>query len=291
MVQNKKNIIAIHRRLIGRIGWLAGTLLSLILLASCGGEESAGNPENASTKTQLRPLLVEGLKLTREKKYEEATSKVFEFVMKNPKDAEAMAVMSYIYLKSNRLNNAKVMAKRALAIDSYLSRPYIVLARVNFQVSGFEEALDLARKSLVINHDAYEAYQIIGEVYLRQGLIKDGITVLEEAVRLEPENPALLNILGSGYIKDKQYNRALSTLTALQEIDPNNPGAHFNLAVVYARLKQGHKAMRHIAKAEDLYAQDQDNKQWLGKTRDIRRVIAKEFKLRPEDINKGTSKN
>lgn len=291
MVHNKNNFIGILRRLICRPGWLPVVLLSLILLASCGGGEPTENPENTSVETPLRPLLAEGLKLTREQKYEDATSKVFEYVMKNPKDAEALAVMSYIYLKSNRLHNAKEMAKRALAIDFNLSRPYIVLARMSFQRSGFEEALDLARKSLLINHDAYEAYQIIGEVYLRQGMIKDAVTVLEEAVRLEPENPELLNILGSGYIKDKQYERALTTLTALQEFDPNNPGAHFNLAVVYARMKQGHKAMRHITRAEDLFAQDADSKQWLGKTRDIRRVIAKDFKLRPEDINKGVSKN
>ena len=67
-------------------------------------------------------------------------------------------------------------------------------------------------------------------------------------------------------------------------MNSNNPGANFNLAVLHAKMKNGHKAMRHIAKAENLYAQEK-NKLWLGKTRDIKRVIAKEFKLRPEDIN------
>lgn len=263
---------------------LAATLLSLVLLISCGSEELKENSENPGSRKQLRPQLAEGLKLAQEKKYEEATSKVFEVVIKNPKDAEALSVMSYIYLKANRLNNAKKMAKRALVIDPNLSRPHVVMAKVEFQVSGFDEALDLARKALILNPDTYEAYQIIGEIYLRTGLTKDAITVLKEALKLDPENPELLNLLGSGYIKDKKYDQALSTLTGLQEIDPDNPGAHFNLAVVYANLKDGRRAMRHIAKAEDLYAQDEDNKLWLGKTRDIRRVIAKDFKLRPEDI-------
>ena len=103
-------------------------------------------------------------------------------------------------------------------------------------------------------------------------------------MRLDPENPELLNLLASSHIKDKQYDQALSTLTTLQGINSNSPGAHFNLAVVYAKMKDGRKAMRYIARAENLYAQE-ENKLWLGKTRDIRRVIAKDFKLRPEDIN------
>ena len=287
MMQIKNNFTGKCRHSVGEAVRLLGVLLSLVLLASCGGEENA----DTSTKVQLRPVIAEGLKLTQEKKYDEAISKVFEFIIKNPKDAEALGIMSYIYLKSNRLPQAREMAERALEIDSYLSRPYVVLARVSFQRSGFEEALDLARKALIIDHDVFEAYQIIGEVYLRQGLNKDAVKVLNEAVRLDPENPKLLNLLGSAYIKNKQYDQALSTLKAAQEIEPNDPGSHFNLAVVYSRMKKGGRAMRHISKAEDLFAQDEDNKQWLGKTRDIRRVIAKEFKLRPEDILNETSKH
>lgn len=289
MAQNNKNFMDTLRPLVGRIGWLVGILLSLFVLTSCGGEETTENSD--TTEIQLRPQIAESLKLAQEKKYEEATSKVFELVVKNPKDAEALAVMSYIYMKSGRLDKAAPMAKRALAIDSYMARPYVVLARAKFQRSGFQEALDLARKALIMDHKAYEAYQIIGEVYLRQGMVQDAVTVLEEAVKLDSENPELLIILGSGYIKGKQYDRALSTLMTVQEIDSKIPGAHFNLAVVYAKLKQGRKAIRHIAKAEDLYALDADNKLWLGKTRDIRRVIAREFRLRPEDIMNGTAKN
>ena len=104
----------------GRTGRLAGILLSLILLTSCGGGEISENPETSSPEIQLRPKIAEGLKLTREKKYDEAISKVFEVVINNPEDAEALAVLSYIYLKSNRLPHAREMAERALAIDSYL---------------------------------------------------------------------------------------------------------------------------------------------------------------------------
>jgi tetratricopeptide (TPR) repeat protein len=289
MARTKNNLLEKSLLSVRLARWLV--FLALIFLAACGGGEDDKNAERNDVGEIMRPELAEGLKLTQEEKYDEAISKVFEAVINDPKDAEALGVLSYIYLQSNRLPHARETAKRALEIDPYQSKPLIVLARVHFDRSGFEEVLDLARKALTINPEAADAYQIIGEVYLRQGLTKDALMVLKEAVRLDPENPESLNILSSAYIKFKQYDRALSTLTALQEIDPNNPGAHFNLAVVYAKMKEGQKAMRHITKAEYLYAQDKDDMHWLGKARDIRRVIAKDFKLRPEDINKRVSMN
>jgi tetratricopeptide (TPR) repeat protein len=289
MERNKKKLSNGQRPLIGSARWPA--LLLLIFLTACGGEGADENAVKTDTGEIMRPELVRGLELTREQKYDEAISKIFELVVNNPKDAEALAVLSYVYLRSNRLPHASEAAKRALDIDPYLSRPHIVLARVNFQVSNFEVVLDLARKALTINPDSPGAYQIIGEVYLRHGMNEDALVVLKEAMKLDPENSEIMNILASAYIKKKKYDRALSTLLALQEMDPENPGAHFNLAVVYAKMKKGHKAMRHIAKAEDLYALDKKSMHWLGKTRDVRRVIAKDFKLRPEDINKRVSIN
>ncbi len=289
MTQTENNFKERHLLSFGRPGWLVGVLLALVFLAACGEPDESAEKNDAGET--LRSQLVEGLELTREKKYDEAIGKVFEVVIQNPEDAEALGIMSYIYLRSGRMSFATEAAKRAIAIDSYQSRPLVVLARANFLHSGFDEALDLARKALTINPEAADAYLIIGEIYLRQGMLKDALMVLKEAVRLDPENPEILNILGSAYIKHKQYDQALSTLIALQKIDPENPGSHFNLAVVYAKMNEGHKAMRHIVKAEDLYSQDKDSLHWLGKARDIRRVIAKDFKLRPEDINKKVSIN
>ncbi|VAX29684.1 hypothetical protein MNBD_NITROSPINAE05-563 [hydrothermal vent metagenome] len=283
MARNKNNFITGQRLLNGNARWLA--LLFLVFLTACGGGEASENAEKNDAGETMRPGLAKGLELAREQKYDEAISKVFEMVINNPKDPEALGILSYIYLKSNRMSHANEAAKRSLELDPFQSRPYIVLARINFQVSNFEKVLDLARKALIIDHDSPEAYLIIGEVYLRQGMNDDALVVLKEAEKLDPGNSRIANILASAYIKKKKYDLALSTLIALQEIDSDNPGAHFNLAVVYAKMKKGRLAMRHIATAEDLYARNGKNKYWLGKTRDIRRVIAKNFKLRPEDIN------
>jgi len=140
--------------LMGRTGRLAGILLSLILLTSCGGGEISENPETSSPEIQLRPAFAKGLQLTREKKYDEAISKVFEVVINNPEDAEALAVLSYIYLKSNRLPHAREMAERALAIDSYTK---------SWPLVWHKRLFDLAR---IMSYDRLYKFLCLKTMYL-----------------------------------------------------------------------------------------------------------------------------
>lgn len=259
--------------------WLAGIVLSLAHLSACGGGE-----ENESAADQeLRPEIIEAFKFFQEKNYERALSAAFALVTKDPEDAEAISIVSLVYLKQDRLEGASNLAKKSIGIDPNQSLPHNVLARVNFQTSRFQKALELARRALIMNPQdplAYMAYRVIGEVYIRRGLIKDALIVLREAVKLEPEDPEILNLLGSGYIKDKQYDHALPILHKAEKIDPEFAGVHLNLALVYANLENGPKSIKHIDKAERLYTLA-ENKPWMAKSRDMRRVIAKQFKMKP----------
>jgi len=282
-MQKTERLFAIKRSLTREIlGW-TGVLLFSVFLTSCGTAETPENAGNRESGRQLRPKIAEGLQLLREKNYEKAGEKIFELLAQDPDDVEALSVMGLVYVKQGRLMDASKLAKRSLEIDPDQSLPYSVLARAKFQTSGFEEALDLARQALRIDSKAFSAYKVIGEVYLRQGLIKDALTVFKEAIKPEPGDPDMLNLLGSGYIKAKQYDNALQILLKAQEIDPNLPGVHFNLALVYAHFQEGKKAMKHIDRAEYLYG-EAENKPWMGKTRDIKRLLAKKFKFTADDI-------
>lgn len=282
-MQKTDRLFEISGSMIRSILLLTGTLLALVLLTACGTPETQENAENAEPGKQLPPEVADGLKSLREKNYEAAMNTVFAFLAQNPENTDALSTMGLIYVKQGRLADAAQLANRSLKIDPDQSLPYSVLARAKFQTSGFEEALDLARQALRIDPKSFLAYRVIGEVYVRQGLVKDAIIVFKEALKLDPNDPDLLNLLGSGYIKDKQNDNALQVLLKAHEIDPNLAGVNFNLALVYAKLKKGGKAMKYIDIAEHLYTQA-ENKPWMAKTRDIKRLLAKKFKFTPEDI-------
>ncbi|GJL78631.1 MAG: hypothetical protein NPINA01_16200 [Nitrospinaceae bacterium] len=266
-----------------KIEWLAAILFTLIFMIACGNSETREDAKTPGSREPLRPEIAKGLKFLREDNYEEAMRTIFAVIAKNQDDTEALSLMSYIYVKQDRLADAHSLAKRSLELDPDQAMPYVVQARVNFQTSHFSKALDLARKALLIDPETPLAYRVIGEVYLRQGLNQDALAVLKEAVKLKPNDPEIANLLGSGFIKAKQFKKALPVLLKAQEIDPDLPGVHFNLALVYAHLQNGQKAIRHISRAELLYTQA-ENKPWVGKTRDVRRVIAKKFKFTPDDV-------
>lgn len=256
--------------------------LVLLLMVACGkggnDKEEVGNSEAGQ-----RPAIAKTLKLIKEKDYEKANIVVFDLVARDPNDVEALAVLALLYSKQDRIADAMDFAEKALVIDPYFSLAHVVIGRVKYQTSHFEEALEKARKALIIDPDSILAYQLIGEVYLRKGLFKDALLVFQEAINRESDNPESLNLMGSAYIKAKKYEQALPHLLASLEIDPELPGTHLNLGLVYNQLNQPHKAMKHMDLAEALYLEE-ENHPWVAKTRDIKRVLTKKFKLRPEDV-------
>lgn len=267
----------------GAVLLFASVLAFSILMASCGkegpGESASGNEE----KGKVRPLIAKGLKLLDEKNYEQATIAIHEILDKDPNDTEAMSVLAMIFVNQFRLKDAKEWAEKALEIDATLAVPYAVLGKAKFLTSYFDDAMELSRKALIIDPNNSLAYEVIGQIYLRRGRVDDGLSVLKEAVRLHPDNPELLNILSSAYIKAKDYDRALAVLLKAQKLDKDIAGVHFNLARVYTETNAASKAFQHINRAENLYA-EQENRLWLSKARELKRHIAKKFKMRPQDL-------
>ena len=63
------------------------------------------------------------------------------------------------------------------------------------------------------------------------------------------------------------------------KLDEHVPGIHYKLAVVYANQGEGQKAMEHIDLALEYY-QKLETFFWVGKARDMRRLIVKKFKIK-----------
>ncbi|MEE9259013.1 MAG: tetratricopeptide repeat protein [Nitrospinaceae bacterium] len=258
------------------------TLMFGVFLFSCGGEDKK---EEASSEDGLRPLVAKTYKLIGERNYEKARTSAEELVLrdKEGKDAEAMYLMSLVYLRLGRESDAKAMAQKALEVDANYGGPYSILAEVNYLSNRFDKAVELARSALRLDPNLPLAYKVIGEIYLRKGDVAKSVQVLKAGVKLAPNDVELLNKMGSAYIKARDYQGAHAALKSAYEIDSQNPGVHFNLALVYSEFKDGTNALFHISQAEALYY-EANNKQWAGKASSTKRIIARQFKMRPEDI-------
>ena len=262
--------------------WMVVMIL-LLSLNACGGDDAA---EDMAGDKQIRPMIAKAFKYIKEKNYERALIQTQELLNRDKSDAEAWAVQGIIHLGQDRLKDAEFDGKEAVKLDPSLAIPYGVLAEACYRTSRFDQAIEWARKGLERDTHLVTAYRIIGNVYLRKGKVQDGIAVLNRGVLLDPEHAGLRVLLASGYLKTKDYDKALEQLKQALELEPELPGAHFNIAQAYDGLKEGEMAMRHMDKAEALYRVEgkTDSKKWINICRNTKRILAKKYRMRPEDI-------
>ncbi len=242
--------------------------LSISFLVSCGGKNEEG-PDRAKVE--------EAQKAFEEENYDKAKSSVEYFLAQYPKDVEALYLYAQVQIETGQLLKARETANKILAIDATLAEPKAILGEIHFGRKEFSEAMDLSRQALKQNPKLQVPYRVIGEIYLRQGKVKESIKVLLEANRIKSDVETLKK-LSAAYIKDKNYNEAKKYLDTALKLDDHVPGLHYNLAVVQANLDNGQKAMEHIDLALKYYMK-LDTIFWVGKARDMKRLIAKKFKL------------
>lgn len=247
-------------------------LLTLCFLVSCGGEE------DGEDKGPDRAKVAEAQQAFDEENYEKSKAAIEYFLAQFPDDVGALYVYAQILVKTGQLLKARDKANEILKIDPELAEPKAILGEVHYGRKEFSEALDLSREALRKNSKLQVPYRVIGEIYLRQGKIKEGITVLKEANNLAPNDVETLKKLSAGYIKAKDYASAKKHLDAAMKLKDNVPGVHYNLAAVYANTGEGQKAMEHIDLALARYTK-LDTFYWTGKSRDMRRLIIKKYKI------------
>ncbi len=247
-------------------------LLSVFFLVSCG------NGDDEKKEGPDRAKMEEAQKAFDEENYDKAKSSVEYFLAQYPKDVQALYFYAQVLVATDQLLKARERANEILEIDPELPEAQAILGEVHYGRKEFPQALKLSRQALKKNPKLQVPYRVIGEIYLRQGHVKDSIKVLLEAQRLKPDDVETLKKLSAAYIKDKQYKEAKKNLDKAMKIDENVPGVHYNLAVVYANMNDGQKAMEHVELALKYYT-DLGTFFWIGKARDMKRLIARKFNI------------
>lgn len=73
-------------------------------------------------------------------KFSEVEQDLFRYVVANPSDAEGFSLLAKIRLKQERLNEAKSLAQKALALDQKLLSAKLILASAHHQLGEIEGA-------------------------------------------------------------------------------------------------------------------------------------------------------
>jgi adenylate cyclase len=139
------------------------------------------------------------------------------------------------------------LAQRAIALDSSLSQPHLLLSRVYVWKKHYEQALAEAQQAVALDPNDSEGYRFLGEALISAGRPEEAIELTKKAMRLNPRfQYVYLSNLGRAYRLTGQYTEAIAPLKKSVTLNPNFLPAHFNLAICYAELGREDEARAEV---------------------------------------------
>ncbi len=137
----------------------------------------------------------------------------------DPMGAEARYGMGSVYLKQDKIREAK---------------------------ESFTEALKLTAS---YPDTLTNAWNNLGLIATREGKTEDAVGYFQEALRLNPEHFIARENLGNAYRQEKRWDEAREELEKAVTLKPDDPEANYSLGMVFAQADQTKRAYELLGKA------------------------------------------
>lgn len=131
-------------------------------------------------------------------------------------------------------------------------RVHLDLANLYLRDNRVDEARRLYENALIINPDYVLIHINLARAYAAQGEIQKGIDILVEGIRRNPNHFRLYNNLAVLYNSVGKFEEAASYLRRGLALEPGNATVHFNLGIAYDRLGRFDEALDHFQRAISL---------------------------------------
>ena len=162
----------------------------------------------------------------------------------NPADQAAKEHQAVALINRGKLQDAEVIYKQLIAVDSQNHINYCNLASIYGMQGKFGECIELLKKALEIDPSFPEAHFNLGNAFKDQGDLISAIISFTKALELRPNYlEAQLN-LGNALNAQGDLTAAITSFKKALELRPNHPQAHYNLGNA---LKEGRELTDAIA--------------------------------------------
>lgn len=144
--------------------------------------------------------LVQGSRLIREKKYEEAVQEYDQILRMEPKNLRALLVLGLTYAQIGKFDRAVEFTKKASELDPAGYVPYYNLGLIYASNQELDKALDALNQALKINPESYVAEYQRGLVYSAQGAHDKAAESYKRVLELNPYfEKARIALAGASY--------------------------------------------------------------------------------------------
>lgn len=201
-----------------------------------------GETNEKAPDLRLKGSMEQGIRLMRERRWEEAVRLFEELARRSPGLPEVHFRLGVSYMELNRLQKAEEALKRAIRLNPNYVPALLQLAGLYEETQRLQEALEAYDRVIQVE-PLGEAVSIslmkkmmIEGIFLARAKDFDGaLRLFEGAASLIPTDPAPVYNIGLVYLRKKQDAKAEEAFLKVIELDPKHQEAYLQLGNLYER--------------------------------------------------------
>ena len=176
-----------------------------------------------------------------------------KYIAIQPNDAEAEKVLSALYIKQNKLEEAKTTLK-SVASKATLNEPLQRMMAGLEQATGKpENAARILNNLLGDNPESVETSLQLGQTLLRQGKPRRALDVLNKAAEKNPKSTQAKLHIVTAHIALKNYQAALEIANQIKQLEPDNPRFSSIDGIIYLASGDTKKAVEVFEQSQVKY--------------------------------------
>lgn len=186
-------------------------------------------------------------------------------VRDNPKDPDALALLSVIALVRNDKSAAASLAARAVEADPQSLRGWLASSYAHQATFRLDDALASARRAAEAAPASALAQTQVAEILLALGRSREVVAAAESAVSANPQESRPRTVLGFAHLSRKQSQRAAEAFLSAAAADPADPLPRLGLGLARIRDRRIAEGREEIAIAAALDPTNSLVRSYLGK--------------------------
>lgn len=173
-----------------------------------------------------------------------------------PKTIDSYNNLSILLRKLNKTNEAILVCKKGLTVDSYHVGILNTLGLCYYDFRQFELAVRYFQKVILIAPNFIMAHLNLARSYYSQGNINDAIAYLSQLQKNYPNNYQIYLSLADVYRDEKNYHEAILAYRNVLEGEQKNFDANNNLGICLLSIGKIKEAIACFYKALDINSDD-----------------------------------
>ena len=216
-------------------------IISLIIFPELIAQEVDDSIDN--------PLILEGIKLFRQGKLDEAQSVLERALAQNQNDADACNALAIVLSQKNELNKALEYFDKAISLKKGNFKAIYNKLNVLIRLERLEDGIALLRSVTQEYPDHINGWVNLGAILMQRGETDEAVECFDKAIALDPNDFDARFKKGQVFLLQKKYEEAHSLFKKALELSPEFDPARRGMNIaedIIRKKKEGYIRLRQI---------------------------------------------